>query len=212
MARGAPLLWSVLISLPFLIGGGRILLGMTSLVYPQLLGWALVVFGLVIVAIGAYVQRTAPAAVQLSANEYIIDRRHPTQRVATVRLTGGFVFLSVATYLTYFTQEPLVYPLVALILGLVLFSQGLFTYWANSLTTYYLTNERVISEYRFISLVRKELPLSKVRGIQENRSLLETVVGLGNVQIAAGGSGHLEIILRNVRDSTGFADHLREPI
>jgi hypothetical protein len=38
MARGAPLLWSVLISLPFLIGGGRILLGMTTLVYPQLLG------------------------------------------------------------------------------------------------------------------------------------------------------------------------------
>ncbi|MFC6796552.1 MULTISPECIES: PH domain-containing protein [unclassified Haladaptatus] len=210
MARGAPLVWSSLIALPFLVGGGRILLDLTTLVYPQILGWALVGFGLVIALVGVYVQLAAPTAVQLSDNEYVIDLRHPTQRVAAIRLVVGFAFLLAATYLTYFTQEPLVYPLVALIVGLVLFSQGLVTYWQNSLTSYYLTNERIISEYRFLSLVRKELPLSKVRGIQENRSVLETLVGLGNVQIAAGGSGHLEIILRNIRDSTGFADHLRE--
>lgn len=93
--------------------------------------------------------------------------------------------------------------------GLFFFSTGLHTYWINTLTTYYVTNQRLIKEYRFISLVRQELPFEKVRGVQERKSVWETLVGLGNVRVASGGGGTLEIVIRNIYHPTDFADEIR---
>ena len=63
---------------------------------------------------------------------------------------------------------------------------------------------------RFLSIASKELPLDKVRGIQERRSFTENLVGLGNVRIASGGGGKtLEIVMGNIERSTEFADELR---
>ena len=141
--------------------------------------------------------------------EEIIETRNPAQRAAAVKAAVGFVVLSVAGYLLFFTFLPYVYPLAALVGGLYLFSTGLYAYWTNTLTTYYVTNQRLIKEYRFISLVREELPFEKVRGVEERRSVWETIVGLGNVRVASGGGRTLEVVVRNVYSPTEFADEVR---
>lgn len=209
MARGLPLIWSALLAFPYLGGGAY---SLTATDQPGLLGWSLVTFGSFIVLIGLYVHViAAPDPPELYADEAIIDRRNPSQRVAIARIASGGVVLGIAAYLFVGTRMPYMYPTVAFLVGLYQFSKGVYRYWSNCLQTYYVTNRRVISAYRFFSLIQKEIPLDKVRGIQERKSFTETLVGLGNVRIASGAGGQtLEISIQNIGNPTDFANRLRE--
>ena len=209
MARGKPGLWSAVVGVPFIILGAWFYLFQTE--FPPTAGLPFAVFGLFIVAIGAYIQFVAsPKAPRMGDDEDVVMRRHPTQRVATVKIALGFPFLFGTVYLFYFTYFPYVYPTVTLVVGLYLLSAGLYTYWSNSLTTYYVTTERVMKEYRFLSLIRQELPLDKIRGVQERKSVTEALVGLGNVGVASGGGRSLVIKMRNMEGSDDFADSIRK--
>lgn len=208
MARGKPAFWSTLLGLPFIIAG--VWFYSFQVEYPPDVGIPFAVFGSIIVAIGLYIHYVAaPEKPRLQDGEEIVTRRHPTQRVSVVKIAIGLPLLVATVYLFYFTKVPYVYPTVTFVLGLFTFSTGLYTYWTNTLTNYYVTNNRVIREYRFISLARHELPLSKVRGVQERKSVTESLVGLGNVRVASGGGHSLEIRMRNMEESESFADEIR---
>lgn len=211
MPRGEYTKWSSLLGVPFLLLG--IYLYFFDFTSPTELSYPFLLFGLFIIILGLYVHfRAAPDSPTLRENEKIVASQHPTQRVAFVEIVIGTVTLAAAVYLLLFTFRPYIYPTVAFLLGLYFFSNGLYTYWANSLTTYYITNQRVISEYRFLSLVRHELSLEKIRGVEERMSIVETLVGLGNVYVASGGGQSLEIKMRNMKNSSEFADELRRLI
>jgi archaellum biogenesis protein FlaJ (TadC family) len=203
-----PGLWSVVVGVP-IIGLGVYLFTFQTRV-DSLAGIPFVVFGAFIIAVGLYVQFiAAPEEPTMREGEEIIDTRTPAQRAALAKVLVSVPVLAVAVYLFYFTFYPYVYPTLALVVGLYLFSTGLYTYWTNTLTVYYVTNKRLIKEYRFVSLIRSELPFDKVRGVQESRSIWETVAGLGDVRVQSGGGG-LEISIDNVYDSTEFADLIRK--
>lgn len=220
MDRGLPAVWSFIIALPF-IGSGGYLLSIARSGFElaeatlspsdlQLSGSSLIVFGSFIFIVGLYVQFVSPEEPRLQENENLIDYRNPSQRVAASKLFLSIPFLGLSTYLLFFTVVPYVYPTIALAIGLFLFSSGIKTYWANTLTSFYITSKRVISEYRFISLRRKEIPLTKVRAVEERRSIMEVLTGLGNVRIASGGGGgSVRITIHNISNSTQFADEIR---
>jgi len=209
MARGLPAVWSLLAGVPFVGAGGYVWLGNTNV--PPNVGVTTAVFGLFVVAVGTYIHIVgAPDAPNMREGERIVDTRHPAQRAALVKIVVGFVGLAVTGYLLFATFVPYVYPTVSFTIGLYLFSTGLYTYWTNTLTTYYVTTDRLIKEYRFISLVRQELPFEKVRGVEERRSVWEALVGLGNVRVASGGGATLEIVVRNVYSPTAFSDEIRD--
>lgn len=210
MARGFPLFWSAVLALPFEYAGVRLLLDATRGDQPVQLGLAFLAFGLFVLLVGLYVQTVSPEAPRLREDEHIVDTRIPTQRVARARFAISAPFFLVTAYLYFLTIEPYIYPLLTLAVALVFFSTGLVTYWTNTLTTYYVTDRRVISDYRFLALSRKELPLAQIRGIEERRSPLETLARVGNVRVAAGGGGRtLEIVVRNVDGATEFAESIR---
>jgi membrane protein YdbS with pleckstrin-like domain len=220
MARGLPAVWSALFGLP-LSGVGVYLYAFQSrypLVEsgpetPPIVGLALVAFGLFVVGLGLYVQFVAaPDAARLGEGERIVDERDPAQRNALGEAVVSLPVLGAGVYLLYFTTRPLAYPTVALALGLYLFSRGIHRYWRNTLTSYTVTNRRVLEEYRFISLVRNEVPLGKVRGVEERRSAWDSLFGLGNVRVRAGGSGELTVSVDGVYDSTEFADVIRDEV
>lgn len=211
MARGLPGVWSTILGIPFLIFGVYLFVADTTHLYPSAVGIPFAMFGLFIIGIGLYIHFVAaPDPPTLREGEELIDTQHPTQRVATAKIVVGLPLLAFAVYLLFFTVVPYVYPTIALLTGLYFFSAGLHTYWTNTLTTYYLTNQRVIKEYRLISLIRRELPLGKVRGVEERKSLTEAIVGLGNVRVASGGGGTLEVVMRNIAHATEFADEIRD--
>jgi uncharacterized membrane protein YdbT with pleckstrin-like domain len=160
--------------------------------------------------VGWYIHLVAaPPAPTLREGEEIIDTRHPTQKAAITKIILGLPFLALAGYLLFFTMVPYVYPTVGFVVGLYLFSTGILTYWTNSLTTYSITNQRVISEFRLLSLVRKEVPMDKIRAVRESKSPVEALVGVGNIRVSSGTGAGLEILIRNVDAVTDFAEKLR---
>lgn len=209
MARGHPAGWSLALGLPFVLIGTTVYAETTALA-PEL-GLPPLLFGAFIGAVGLYVHVVAaPPTPQLRDGEELVAVRHPTQRVAAAKLGIGLPLLAAAAYLLFFTLTPYVYPTVTLLLGLYFFSTGLYVYWSNTLTTYYVTTNRVIKEFRFLSLIRQEIPLKMVRGVQERKTLTESLVGLGNIRVASGGGGALVIKMRNVTQSAAFAESIRD--
>jgi len=207
MTRGKPAIWSSILGLPFVLTGAWLYLGQVE--FPPIMGLPFAFFGLFIIVVGVYIHAVGPSTPRLQDDEEVIEKRHPTQRVAMVKIGVGLPLLVVTVFLLFFTRLPYVYPTLTLLLGLYVFSTGLYTYWTNTLTSYYVTTERIIKEYRFMSLVRREIPHSKVRGVQERKSITESLVGLGNVRVASGGGKSLEIVMANMEASGGFADSIR---
>jgi len=221
MARGHPGIISTLLSLPFILSGayaylfssGSIQIPGTSIAQSdiQLIGGSLVAFGIFIFGIGLYVQFAAPSSPTLQSSESVVDERKPSQRVAVSKTLLSVPFFVVTVYLLFNTIVPYIYPTGSFVVGLYFFSSGVKTYWVNTLTLYIITSRRVISEYRFISLRRQEIPLNKVRGIEERKSILETLAGLGNIWVASGGGGgSVRVNMKNIKESSQFASRLRE--
>lgn len=209
MPRGHPAGWSGALGLPFVLVGAYLYTGASQLSAD--LGLPPLLFGAFIVVVGLYVHVVAsPPSPTLRDGEELVAIRHPTQRVAAAKLGLGIPILGGAAYLLFFTLTPYVYPTVTLVLGLYFFSTGLYVYWTNTLTTYYVTTNRVIKEFRFLSLIRQEIPLEKVRGVQERKTFTESLVGLGTVRVASGGGRALVIDMRNMTQSAAFAAAVRD--
>lgn len=217
-ARGFPAFWSSLLGIPIALVGLYIFqfqdqypLVADQPQVPTDAGLMLAGFGAFVMALGLYVQFiAAPKPPRMRENEYMIDTRNPAQRAVLFKAFLGIPLFAAGIYLLYFTTYPYVYPTVALAVGLYVFSTGLYGYWQNTLTTYVVTNMRVIEEYRFLSLTRTEVPLDKVKSVQERKSALESIFGLGNVTVSSGGAGSLSVTIRGIYDSTKFADLVRK--
>lgn len=220
MARGVPAVWSTLFGLPIVAGG--IYLYEFETQYPLVenqpqtppeAGIALAVFGLFVVGIGLYVHFVAaPEAPRMRDGETVVEDRRPAQRNALAEAVVAVPILGGGLYLLYFTERALYQPTVALAVGLFLFSRGLYRYWQNTLTTYFLTNQRVLEEYRFISLLRNEVPLEKVRGVEEYRSAWDSMFGLGNVAVRSGAGGGLTVSVDEIYEPAEFADLVRSEL
>lgn len=209
MARGLPGVWSTLFSLPFIAGGGYVYLGYTP--YPTVLGIPLLTFAGFILIMGWYIHLVAePPKPKLREGEQILDNRYPTQKAALTKILLGLPCFVISGYLLFATLTPYVYPTIAFVVGLYLFSTGILTYWVNSLTTYYVTSNRVISEFRLLSLVRKEVPVEKIRAVKESKSPIQAFVGVGNIEVSSGGGSSMIISITNVDSVTDFAEELRQ--
>lgn len=213
MARGAPALWSGLVAVPFLAAGGWVVVDASSnpdAVMPAVVGYGLVGFGLFVVLVGGYIQQVSPSEPRLREDESLVDTRTPTQRVARVGLLSSVPFFVATAYFYYATQVDYVVPAATLVVAFSLFVNGLVDYWRNTLTTYYVTTDRVLSEYRFVSLRRREIPLETIRTIEERQSFIETLAKVGNVRVVSGGGRDMAISIRNVDGSAELADAIRD--
>lgn len=206
MARGYPVIWSTIIAMPILGTGVWLYLRLPDELYHV----PVAVFGSFVIVMGVYVQLITPQEPVLYDDEALITTRHPSHRVAAGMMASSVPFLVAAGFLLFRTLYPYIYPTVVFLVGLYYFTKGIKTYWSNTLTRFFVTDERVISNYRFLSLKRKEIPMSKIRGIEENKSVAETLVGLGNVRLASGGGGgSVRLVIRNIEESSTFADEIR---
>jgi membrane protein YdbS with pleckstrin-like domain len=212
MSRTGPALWSGLVAVPFVLTGLLVVLAADSpeAVLPTEVGYGLVAFGVFITLVGLYVSRVAPSAPTLRGGESVVEVRTPTQRVAAFNIGLSIPLFALTVYLYYGTVVEYVYPALTLVVAFVLFVNGLVAYWRNTLTTYYVTTTRILWEYRFLSLQRREIPVDRIRSIEERQSLTETLTGIGNVRVVSGGGRRMEIAIRNVDGSAALADRIRE--
>lgn len=211
MARGLPALWSSVLAAPFLAGGAYVYAGRTQ--FRPVAGVPVALFGAFVLAVGLYVHFVAaPTGPQLDDGEDLIAVRYPSQRVAVTRILAGVPFVVAGAYLLFETYLPYVYPTMASLVGGYFLVTGTVRYWKNTLTTYWLTTDRLIKEYRFVGLSRSYVPLDEVRGVTESKTATEALVGLGHIAVATAGSGSsgtTEVTVRGVPDVEEFATEIR---
>lgn len=185
MARGMPHVWGLLVGVPAVAAGLYVSLAGSAL--PTLLGVPFVLLGAFAVLVGFYIERVAPEAMAFDERERELVRLHPSQVAAKALVGAGVGFLPLTVYLLVWTRVPYVYPTLTFVGFVVCTFQGLVRYWQNSLTTYYVTDRRVMCEYRFLSLKRNAIKVENITATGRRHTVLESLLGLGTVAVSAGG-------------------------
>jgi membrane protein YdbS with pleckstrin-like domain len=116
-------------------------------------------------------------------------------------LVGGGV------YLMFSRRETLTIGLIVFLLGILML--GL-TAFARRFTSWSLTSDRLIERRGFLSSHRREMELADVRSIEVNRTLMQRMVGLGDVTIASAASAEFLIRMSNIPDPDRVAEMLRQ--
>lgn len=198
MSRGLPHLVGALVGGPLTLVGGYVYAVETPA--PKEIGLTLALFGILVVLTGGYVYRASPAPIDFGTNEQVITTVDPNQLVAVLRLAFGGAVLLVSGFLLFATQLPYVYPTLVFALGFAILLTGLVRYWKNTLTTHYVTTQRIVSEYRFVSLNRQIIQIDDVIGVSHTQSVLESLVGYGSVLVSSGGGNPSasQIVFNNI--------------
>jgi membrane protein YdbS with pleckstrin-like domain len=96
----------------------------------------------------------------------------------------------------------LLVALAVVLLGLV--------HLARRYTNWSLTSDRLIERRGMLASRRREMELADVRSIEVNRSLLQRIMGLGNVGVASAASADFMIRLLDIPDPERVAEILRQ--
>jgi uncharacterized membrane protein YdbT with pleckstrin-like domain len=81
---------------------------------------------------------------------------------------------------------------------------------ARRYTSWSLTSDRLIERRGLLSSRRREMELADVRSIEVSRSLMQRIMGLGNVAIASAASADFMIRLLDIPDPERVAEILRQ--
>jgi membrane protein YdbS with pleckstrin-like domain len=81
---------------------------------------------------------------------------------------------------------------------------------ARRYTSWSLTSDRLIERRGLLASHRREMELSDVRSIEVDRTLMQRMLGLGNVAIASAASADFMIRMRDIPDPDRVAEMLRQ--
>lgn len=202
MARGMPAFWTTLVALPFLSGGAYVHLYMPE--YPTSTGTIPLFFGVFMVLIGLYVHfMITPPPPEMQPGEILHLEVSPFNLAAINRFPFFLIFFVVTIYLRFQTELPVVYPAASMSVALYFLTTGLIEYWKSTLTVHYVTNRRIITDYRFLWLSRVDVPLQQIKGLEQRKSIVDSLLGVGNVILVTGAGGRrpARIEMWNVRDA-----------
>lgn len=96
----------------------------------------------------------------------------------------------------------LLVAMAAAVMGLV--------HLARRYTVWSLTSDRLIERKGLLASRRREMELADVRSIEVNRSLIQRIIGLGNVGIASAASADFMIRMLDIPDPERVAEILRQ--
>lgn len=188
MARGWPAFWTTLIALPFLLGGSYVYLYMPE--YPTSTGTVPILFAVFMILLGLYVHvLVAPEPPAMQPGEKLHIAVSPFSWASIRPFSFFLTFFVVTVYLRFNTDLPVLLPAAAMVVTLYFLVTGLVRYWKSSLTVHYVTSRRIITDYRFLWVIRVEVPLPKITGLEQRKTVLESLMGIGNVVLVTGAGG-----------------------
>ncbi|MFC6952431.1 PH domain-containing protein [Halorubellus litoreus] len=195
MARGRPAAVGGLIAALLAALGLGVQFDQTPL--PPGLGTPLLLVGLLVFAVGVRANQLAPERPTYRDGEEEVLQYNPVQTPAIATMALGVLGFVATGYLLYFTRTPYVYPTVTGLVALALLVSGGATYYRNSLTTYYVTTERAIREYRMFSVDRSDVDIDAVGGVNRTDSRIERLVDAGTVTMR---SPSTSVTFRSITD------------
>lgn len=205
------LVWSLGSGLPLLVAGISVLAVDTSV--PAPFGYLSAALGLFVWSGGVVTHLSAPPSPNAYDDEIILSMTTPTLRIAAAKNIIGLVLAVIGSILLLDTTIPLAYPLIALFAGVYLYSSGIFEFWVNSLTRYFLTSQRFVKRYQLLSSRSKSIPIARIQATEENRTMFERLFGIGHVAVeSAGDSSTSRIVARAIEHPRVLAEGLQSQI
>ncbi len=203
--------WSLGSGLPFLLVGISVLAVDTAV--PTPLGYLSVSLGALVWIGGLVTHLSAPPNPQTYDDEAIVSMTTPTRRIAAAKNIIGLVLIVIGAILLIDITIPLAYPLISLLAGIYVYSSGIFEFWVNSLTRYFLTNRRFVKRYQLLSVRSKSIPIARIQATEENRTMFERLFGIGHVAVeSAGDSSTSRIVARAIEHPRALAEALQSQI
>jgi uncharacterized membrane protein YdbT with pleckstrin-like domain len=139
--------------------------------------------------------------------EYALTRIYPSwwhfsgQLVTVFGLAGGGIYLLIAQ-----THEA---PIGLLLVGAAVVLFGMVTL-ERHYTSWSLTSDRLIERRGILASHRREMELADVRSIEVDRTLMQRMLGLGNVLVASAASADFLIRLWDIPDPERVAEIVRQ--
>jgi len=144
-----------------------------------------------------------PAAIR----EYALSRIRPSWWHFTRELVLAIGVLIGGAYLLTARSSSVIAGLCLIALSAII--AGLAAL-ARNYTNWSLTSDRLIERRGFLASRRREMELADVRSIEVVRSLVQRLLGLGNVMIASAASAEFLIRLNDIPDPERVAEMLRQ--
>jgi uncharacterized membrane protein YdbT with pleckstrin-like domain len=151
---------------------------------------------------GARVQAARPEAVR----EYALSRILPSWWHFAREILVAFGLLIAGSYML--TARPGYVRTGLLLVAAAVVVFGLITL-ARRQVSWSLTSDRLIERRGLLASRRREMELADVRSIEVDCSLMQRLLGLGNVMIASAASAEFLIRLTNIPDPERVAEILR---
>jgi hypothetical protein len=120
----------------------------------------------------------APSRFSLQGEEVIIEAFHPRVVLAYILMTASLPTIAASIYVYEYTTYPYIFVFIPLLLGLYLLISGFLRYWRNTLTTYYLTSERIVRASRFLSMNNNHLEIENISAYNAGRKWYTGILGI----------------------------------
>ena len=120
----------------------------------------------------------APSRFKIGDKEEIVEAFHPRLILAYVLIIASLPMLAVSVYMYEYTAYPYIFVFIPLLVGLYLLISGILRYWRNTLTTYYITTERIVRANRFLSMDNNHLEIEKISSLNEGHSWYSGLLGI----------------------------------
>ncbi len=133
----------------------------------------------------------------MNINEPILKKFHPHfLGYLAFYMSGGILFI-----LGYFTYWPLyLIGILTILLGEVV----------RRAETFYLLESGVTREYKLLTTSRDFVEYEKIQNIKVRQSILENIIGVGNIHMDTSGGDNTEINFKGVSDPYGIEHIIRE--
>lgn len=126
----------------------------------------------------------APSRFHIRDEESIIEAYHPRLVLAYVLMTASIPMLASSIYVFEYTTRPYVFVFMPLVVGLYLLISGILRYWKNTLTTYYITTERIVRATRFLSVDNAHLDIEKISSWNDGHAWYSGLLGIEQASFA----------------------------
>ena len=155
---------------------------------PRMGGWAVILLGVAIAAVGTVVGSKPPPRLEPIQGEIIVYQGHPSMKPAFALIVAGIVFFVVRIFLVAapggIWAEIRYLPLW---IGVFMCSWGIWRYWMTHCTTYCATNLRVVSMHQILRVDELDLPKNSINSVGLEVGIAQRITNRGNLQLLTGG-------------------------
>ncbi|MCS6804217.1 MAG: PH domain-containing protein [Acidobacteriota bacterium] len=159
-------------------------------------------------ACGAGLSASPSLAKELNDEEQVVLVLRPSLIFVVCRYLIALMLIGAAGAAYWFAQQyrPGIVPWWSLlIVGVLLLLPAVYHHILRQREVYTLTNRKIELTYGLIAKLRRNIPLSKVQDVTVTQTVMERLLGIGDIVIDSAAQGG-KIPLRNIPSPSRYAD------